>query len=349
MWGPQTTAVLVLAVVLAVGAIVGTLAAWSRVRGPGPVRVLQRVGLVLLCQVTAVAVAGAAINRLDGFFVTWTDVAGLLKDVGGTVPTAGPSETNVRAVINGSQFNWSGGLWRAHLKGAASGVTGDVLVWTPPGYDPHRAGGYRVLLALNGYPGTPVSVINGLDLNGALTTGVTAGKIPPTLIVTATTNVDGQNWDCADAPGGPRVTTWLMHDVVNVVRQSFDIAPGRWTTIGMSTGGYCAVRLALTDPGQVGAAISIAGENAPDSPALARQANDLSTLAKAGTQPPVSLFLAASRQDGTTAADAHALAAAAGPGVTTTLHLKDTGGHSWTVWAAMAAPGLDWLGAHEPS
>jgi S-formylglutathione hydrolase FrmB len=61
------------------------------------------------------------------------------------------------------------------------------------------------------------------------------------------------------------------------------------------------------------------------------------------------LFVAASRQDGTTAADAQALAAAAGPGVTTTVHVRDTGGHSWVAWAAMAAPGLDWLGTHEPS
>ena len=72
MWGPQSSAVLVVGIVLAVAAVGGTLVAWSRVRGPAALRVLQRVGLVVLCQLTAVGVVGVTINRLDGFFATWT-------------------------------------------------------------------------------------------------------------------------------------------------------------------------------------------------------------------------------------------------------------------------------------
>ncbi|OJV82966.1 MAG: hypothetical protein BGO37_13440 [Cellulomonas sp. 73-92] len=362
MWGPQSSAVLVLGIVLAVAAVGGTLVAWSRVRGPAALRVLQRVGLVLLCQLTAVGVVGVTINRLDGFFATWTDVAGILRDVGGAVPTvtaspqvhtAGAVSTHPATAADATRgpFTWSGGLWRAHAHGAASGITGDVLVWTPPGYDPHRAGGYRVLLALSGYPGTPVTTINGLDLPAAVTSRVADGRLPATIVVTASTNLDGRNWDCADVPGGPRVTTWLTHDVAQLVGQSFDVAPGRWTTIGVSTGAYCAVRLAVTEPADVGAAIALSGDDAADSPALAGRlahANDLRTLVAEGATPPVSLFVGASRQDGTTAADAEALRAAAGHGITTTVHVRDVGGHVWPVWAAMAAGGLDWLGTHEP-
>ena len=363
MWGPQSSAVLVVGIVLALAAVGGTLVAWSRVRGPAALRVLQRVGLVLLCQLTAVGVVGVTINRLDGFFATWTDVAGILKDVGGTVPTVtaspqvhteGAVSTHPATAADATRgpFTWSGGLWRAHAHGAASGVTGDVLVWTPPGYDPHRAGGYRVLLALSGYPGTPVTTINGLDLPAAVTSRVADGRLPATIVVTASTNLDGRNWDCADVPGGPRVTTWLTHDVAQLVGQSFDVAPGRWTTIGVSTGAYCAVRLAVTAPAHIGAAIALSGDDAADSPALAGRlahANDLRTLVAEGATPPVSLFVGASRQDGTTAADAEALLAAAGHGITTTVHVRDVGGHVWPVWAAMAAGGLDWLGTHEPS
>ncbi len=364
MWGPQSAAVLVTGVALALAAVVVTLVAWSRVRGPAVIRVLQRVGLVLLCQLTAIGVVGVAINRLDGFFATWTDVAGILKDVGGTVPTvtASPQVHAAGAVTvhpataaeaTRGPFTWSGGLWRAHTRGAASGVTGDVLVWTPPGYDPHRPGGYRVLLALSGYPGTPVTTINGLDLPAAVTSRAADGRLPATIVVTASTGIDGQNWDCADVPGGPRVTTWLTQDVATLVGQSFAVAPGRWTTIGVSTGAYCAVRLAATEPARVGAAIALAGDDAADSPALVQRrgahASDLRTLVAAGAHPPVSLYVAASRQDGATAADADALRAAAGPGVTATVHLCDVGGHAWPVWATMAGGGLDWLGTHEPS
>lgn len=361
VWGPQSSAVLVASIVLALAAVGGTLVAWGRVRGPAALRVLQRIGLVLVCQLTAVAVVGVTLNRIDGFFATWTDVAGILKDVGGTVPTvtaSPPSSTAstgqpaTAAESTRGPFVWSGGLWRAHAHGAASGVTGDVLVWTPPGYDAHRPGGYRVLLALSGYPGTPVTTINGLDLPAAVTARAGDGRLPATIVVTASTNLDGQNWDCADVPGGPQVATWLTRDVAGLVGQSFDVAPGRWTTIGVSTGAYCAVRLAVTAPARVGAAIALGGVDAADSPVLAGRAahaNDLRTLVAAGADPPVSLFLAASRQDGSTAADAEALRTAAGPGVTATVHLRDAGGHVWPVWAAMAADGLDWLGTHEPS
>jgi dienelactone hydrolase len=362
MWGPQSAAVLVTGIALALAAVAGALVGWSRVRGPAGVRVLQRVGLVLLCQVTAIAVVGVALNRLDGFFATWTDVAGILRDVGGTVPSV-PASPQVHAAgavavrpadqASHGPFTWSGGLWRAHAHGDASGITGDVLVWTPPGYDPRRPGGYRVLLALSGYPGTPVTTINGLDLPAAVTSRAADGRLPATIVVTASTNIDGQNWDCADVPGGPRVATWLTRDVATLVGRSFDVAPGRWTTIGVSTGAYCAVRLAATDPAHVGAAIALGGDAAADCPALNQgrgaHANDLRTLVAGGADPPVSLFVAASRQDGTTAADAEALRAAAGRGVTATVRVQDVGGHVWPVWAGMAAGGLDWLGAHEPS
>lgn len=384
VWGPQSTAVLVVAIVLTAATVAATLGAWSRVRGPAVLRVLQRLGLVLLCQATAVAVVGVAINRQDGFFATWTDVAGILQDVGGTVPTAdnansAANSANSSATLANSSagsatssaaraavtvhpahdaeargpFTWSGGVWRVRTHGAASAVTGDILVWTPPDYDPRLPGGYRVLLALGGYPGTPVTAINGLDLPSGVASRTADGRLPPTLVVTATTNLEGRNWDCADVPGGPQVATWLMRDVEGLVRANFDVAPGRWTAIGLSTGAYCAVRLAVTDPAHVGSAIAIACDDAADSPALdqARDApaNDLRTLVAAGASPPVSLFVAASRQDGTTAADAQALAATVGPGVTATVQLRDVGGHTWRVWAALAAPALDWLGSHEPA
>ena len=65
--------------------------------------------------------------------------------------------------------------------------------------------------------------------------------------------------------------------------------------------------LALTDPTQFAAAISLSGGDAPDAPALRhtvaeRHANDLRTLAGGGATAPVDLLLAATRRgDATTA------------------------------------------------
>ncbi len=125
--------------------------------------------------------------------------------------------------------------------------------------------------------------------------------------------------------------------------------------LGLSEGGWCAVRLALTDPTQFAAAISLSGGDAPDAPALRhtvaeRHANDLRTLAGGGATAPVDLLLAATRRgDATTATDARALQRAAGHGVRVDLELLERGGHNFAVWTQMTPPALAWLGARWPS
>lgn len=347
---------LVAATVLVLAAIVGTVLWWSRVRGPSAVRTAQRVGLVVLCQVTAVVLVAGLVNRAEGFASTWSDLGAVLADaLGGPSGDDEPApDASAAPPSTDAAFARRGGLWTAHVTGAESGVVGDVLVWTPPGYDPHRSGGYRVLLALGGYPSQAVDPINGLHLETAVPAQTATPALDPTIVVAATTYVDGHNQDCADLTDGPQVATWLTDDVPALVAARFDTGPHRWSVAGLSTGAYCAVRLAATDPDQFGAAMSLAGQNVPDAVELARHrdsrtANDLRTLVHDGSDPPVALFLAASRTDGTTVSDAQALAAAVGSGITADLALRDSGAHTWSVWADMAAQGLGWLGNHQPS
>jgi S-formylglutathione hydrolase FrmB len=234
-------------------------------------------------------------------------------------------------------------------------VSGELVVWTPPGYDSHHAGGYPVILTLDGYPGEPIDAINGIDLPVAVPAAVAAGQLTESIVVSATTNVDGKNWGCADTPGGPQVGTWLTRDVPLLLSRDFAVRPGlRWAVLGVSEGGWCAVRLALTDPSQFAAAISLSGGNAPDAPPLRhtaadRHANNLRTLAGSGATPPVDLLLAATRLDPGTASDARALQQAARPGVHVDLELLGSGGHNWAVWKQMTPPALAWLGARWPS
>jgi S-formylglutathione hydrolase FrmB len=172
------------------------------------------------------------------------------------------------------------------------------------------------------------------------------------IVVSATTNIDGKDWGCSDAPGGPSVATWLSDDVQSTVRAHFNVdAHSRWNLLGLSAGAACAVRLALTHFDQFAAAASIAGYNAPDAPVLTGDratisANNLRTLAAAGTPRPVSLLLAASRQDPGTLGDAKALQRSVGTGVQADIEEVAHGGHNWDVWAAMTPPALIWLGQH---
>lgn len=360
-------------------AVISVPALWNRVRGHAVLRLLQRVGLVVLCQVTAVGVVFASVNHTNTFFVTWAELWGAAgadvvtiqgddtarpQSSEGAAPgqptllaptgDADPKSTQSPAGLPAGYTLTDWGAARAQVVGPASGVSGELVVWTPPGYDAHHAGGYPVILALDGYPGQPIDSLSGLDLPTAVPAAVAAGQLTPSIVVSATTNVDGKNWGCADTPGGPQVGTWLTRDVPALLSRDFAVRPGvRWAVLGLSEGGWCAVRLALTDPTQFAAAISLSGGNAPDAPPLRqtaadRHANDLRTLAGHGATPPVDLLLAATRQDAGTASDARALQQTAGPGVHVDLELLDHGGHNWAVWKQMTPPALAWLGARWP-
>ncbi len=66
----------VFCVLLAVGAPLATVVLWSRLKGPGPVRVLQRLALIAVCQVTAIAVVATLINNSFYFYTSWADLLG---------------------------------------------------------------------------------------------------------------------------------------------------------------------------------------------------------------------------------------------------------------------------------
>ena len=347
--GPASTPFIVAMVLASIGSVLGTLALWTRAPERTTVRWLARLGLVLLCQSTAVVLAFAVANHAGGYFLTWSEVAASTGLTGAPGNSSAARLTPTAGVVGGhpvpAGYVLDGhGLAHAHLVGPTSRVSGDLYVRTPPGYDPHRPGGYPVVLVLNGYPGRPTDPLTKLDL-----AALGSMRTTPSILVSATTNVDGQNWGCADTRNGPHVATWLTHDVPALLSRDFAVRAGaRWAVLGISEGAMCAVRLTLTAPAQFAAAISLSGNNAPDAPALSSnptdlRANDLRSLAAKGVTPGVDLFVAATQEDGTTAADASALRRAAGRGVHVDLHLVPHGGHNWQVWNQMVAAAADWL------
>ncbi|MGV8978205.1 MAG: alpha/beta hydrolase [Cellulomonas sp.] len=367
MFSPASSEFEVVALAAAVASILAALALWDRMRGRAWLKAAQRVGIIALCQLLAVAGAFAVVNRQNSFYLTWSELAGA-ADLGAvtidggppaspdpvaTTPSSPSASAEAGAVRPSASLFTPGaaGTVEAMVTGARSGVTGQILVWTPPGYS---ASGPKlpVLLALHGYPGNPIDAINGLGMPAALPQLIASGALPPMIVVAASTNIGGKDWGCADAPGSPRVDTWLTQDVREIVQANFRVREqSRWSVLGLSAGATCAVRLTLLHPDAFGAAVSIAGSNAPDSPALTvdratRNANNLLTLVAAGTPRAVSLLLAVSRQDPGTLHDAQALQKAIGAHVTADIAVIEHGGHNWNVWAAMTPPALTWIGQH---
>ncbi|MCG2799819.1 MAG: esterase family protein [Cellulomonas sp.] len=368
MFGPGTVAFEAAAISAAIISIPLALILWNRVRGNAFLRGLQRVLLMVLAQLLAIAAIFGVVNQVNQFYVTWSELVGsvepgtptIVPGTGSTsvatpeVDPATPDDPGAATTAPTAFTDDGSGLLTAQVTGTKSGVDGQIIVWTPPGYSA-TGDALPVLLTLDGFPGNPSDTFNGLQLVSTITSMISAGTMEPTIVVSATTNVNGDDWGCANAPtGGPQVATWLTQDVPDIVAASFNAkAPStfRWQVMGLSAGAACSVRLTLTEPTIFSAAASLAGFNIPDSPILSgsdqeTKDNDLRTLAAKGTSEPVALLLAASKQDGDSASDAEKLQAAVGPNVTADLEILKTGGHNWDTWLAMTPAALTWLAQH---
>jgi S-formylglutathione hydrolase FrmB len=89
-----------------------------------------------------------------------------------------------------------------------------------------------------------------------------AGKVRPAVYVLMNSSVAmPRDTECTNIPAGPQVETFFTVDVPRAIEQAFRVqsGPGGWGALGVSTGGYCAVKMAMMDPRQYPVAVSLAG------------------------------------------------------------------------------------------
>lgn len=352
----------VLVIALCVLAPVVALVAWSRVRGPVPLRWLQRFLLVLVAQLLAVSAAFVTLNNQYGFYVSWNDLLGIGSDGSGGAPliSSGPV-TDPRAAS--SQGGTSSGfaqvgddrsLLVAAVAGTQSGVTARVYVWLPPQYqDPANARTrFPVIELFSGFPGSPSSWLHALRIADVMRDQISKGAHPFVLVIPTINVAMPHDTECTDFPSGPKVATFLAHDVPQMLISRFRVRadPQGWAAMGYSTGGFCAEKLALQYPNRFHAAVSMSGYAQASSdmfarlPALRRQ-NSPGWLITQRPSPAVDLLLVASAQDGTTAADARSMAAAAGRPTQVAVRILPSGGHNVRVWSAVLPMCIQWLSA----
>ena len=63
-------------ILLAAGAPLATMLLWSRLKGPGAVRALQRLVMIGVCQITAIALVATLVNNSFYFYSSWGDLFG---------------------------------------------------------------------------------------------------------------------------------------------------------------------------------------------------------------------------------------------------------------------------------
>lgn len=292
-----------------------------------------------------------------------------------TAPTASPTSTGPALVGNVQPLATTARLdavpvpsWRADFTkgpdgvltttwtGPVSGISLQVKVVVPAGYSPTDGRTYGVIEALHGYRGTPDSMIGALGSPAALQAAIDAHRIPPSIIVIPSLNVDGNAHDCANLAGRPAVGTWVAQEVPRMVRASFPNTTaqrGGWMALGISAGAYCAGWTSIAEPETFGSAAVMSSYDRPTEGGLATSgaavadAYTLSHLLAASRPALGTRFYALGAQDDAlrSAQTAWAMAAAVHAPDTVTADTPPTGGHAWSLWSARFPTVLAWWGS----
>jgi S-formylglutathione hydrolase FrmB len=343
---------------LAVIVPVALIALWGR--GPRNVgdRLLRLVGVVL-CQVLAVGAVGLYANNQYGFYTSWgevvgeSDAGGGAIDLTGLVPGDGSQGTvkTITVKVPGAK-----GPGAARLP---------VLVWLPKQYDElrNRLTRFPTVMVLPGQPSTPQATFNGFAFAAQATRAIDSGKVRPFIAVFPPLMIaPPRDTECTDVPGGPQAETWLASSVRQQVVKRFrsDPSGAKWSSLGFSTGGFCAAKLLLRNRTEFSAAVSIAGYFDAETDSTTgdlfggnrqlRNENAPIWLIKQPPQRQTNLLIVASKTDtdswkpGATYADTSQMVtqSAGIPGVATLLLAG--GGHNYATYKPTLPQSLAWLG-----
>ncbi|BFU44494.1 alpha/beta hydrolase [Krasilnikovia sp. MM14-A1004] len=306
---------------------------WDRAR---PV---ARAVAVTASVVSVLATAGLELNRLTETYPTWSALVGAAPG-----SPSGPSGA-VAAAATGSQ------LVTITVAGPHTGMTMPVYVYLPAAYrsPAGRQTRFPVIEALHGYPGSPRTWLNRLDVRAHLDAEIAAGRMAPTVVVFPyLTPAPLLDTECTDLVRGPKAETYLGLDVPAAIRREFRVRADRagWALTGFSAGGYCATDLLLRHPDRYTAAASLSGYATPG---IAIGDGSEHTTADDAWRlrhlpaPAAALYLGYAADDTHAARDARLLARLARFPLEVTTAVVAHGGHSDAVWQTMEAPAFDWL------
>jgi S-formylglutathione hydrolase FrmB len=357
------TPFLALLVTLAVAIPALTVVLWHRLSRNTLSRLAGRTLLVLACQLTAVVTVAALVNHSFVFFSSWTEL------IGGTRPAS----ARVQALDPGGRI---GGFLVGRVSSATARKQGQLVfrwiggrsthlgtrayVYLPPQYfDPaYRHQRFPVAVWLTGYPGSPGEIVRYLGLIQTMNKRAALGTSRPmVLVMLHPTLVPPRDTECANVFHGPQVETYLATDLPQVIRSSYRVATGRqgWAIAGLSTGGFCAVKVAMRHPEVYSAAVGVSGyyHTLLDSTtgalygksAALRNSNDPEWLLAHRPPPPVSVLVTYSKDEGAVVADSRRFLSLVRAPMAAYRLVLPTGGHNFGVFAGEMPAVVDWLGA----
>ncbi|MFI9808863.1 alpha/beta hydrolase [Streptomyces sp. NPDC052301] len=260
--GLTSNKVLVLAIVFAVVLFVGTVWLWPRLARQSWRSVSGRVGLMLATQLALFASLGLAANQTFGFYASWADLFGRETDQGVVVDhsadggTGGPLQVLSSSGVPGGHATsprTGGQIQKVDIVGRRSHIATPAFVYLPPEYfqPQYRTRTFPAAVVLTGYPGTAQALVDKLHYPRTAQQLAKDGRMQPMILVMMRPTVaPPRDTECVDVPGGPQAETFFARDLPEAVLAHYRVGkrPGSWGVIGDSTGGYCALKLAMHHP-----------------------------------------------------------------------------------------------------
>jgi S-formylglutathione hydrolase FrmB len=375
-----------LTIVLALAAV-AVVAMRSPRLSHGVTGALRRFFMLAGTQLCCLVALFAVLNAHFDFWTTWGDMLGTAVHRASTphghqhqsaladssIPTTGPPSTRLGRMVvpNNDHFVRSHQLRRGHgkleavtIRGAASGIAANAYVYLPPQYFQPASHNRRfpVAVVLAGYPGDAHNLVSLLDLPRMAANRIVRGRMQPMIFVMMASAVEPpRDTECTDIPGGPQVETYFAQDVPDAIKAAYRTEPQArgWSMMGYSTGGYCALKIAMghSDRFRTAAALSpyyhalqdfTTGELYGHDKAF-RNENDLLWRLQNNPPPPVNMLVTTTKLGDHDFPDTMKfIKMVRAPAHIAYIELP-VGGHAYPTWQQELPATLDWLGAHVDS
>ncbi|MFJ7152197.1 alpha/beta hydrolase [Streptomyces sp. NPDC100445] len=367
--GLTSNKVLLSAIVIAAGLFVGTVWLWPRLARLSWRAVAGRVGLLLATQLALFASVGLAANQAFGFYASWADLfgteteQGIVVDHSANGSTGGPLQVVSTSDVPGvraARPETGGQIQKVDIVGRTTHIATPAYVYLPPEYfqPQYRTRTFPAAVVLTGYPGTARSLVDKLNYPRTAQELAKDGRVQPMiLIMLRPTVAPPRDTECVDVPGGPQAETFFAKDLPEAVLTHYRAGkrPGSWGVIGDSTGGYCALKLAMHHPGVYAAGAGLSPYyRAPIDPTTGdlfhgdqrlRDRADLTWLLAHGSAPDTSLLVTSSRVgEHNYDATMRFIARVQATNLTRISSIiLDSGGHNFNTWRREIPPSLQWL------
>ena len=237
------------------------------------------------------------------------------------------------------------------------------MIYLPSAYYRRRQS-LPVIELLHGTPGGPTDWVAGGGARQTLDAFAAAHNgVAPIVVMPDINGAHAADSECVRAPDGGDVEQYLIDDVPRFVSAHFDATTDhrRWSIIGLSEGGTCAIMLALRHPAGFAAFGDLSGLAQPtlgahDSPATALAVLFGGSVAAFNQHDPLWLlshrtysalagWFACGTHDGKVRADQARLSERARAAGITVRATELLGSHAWAVWSNAFRQLLPWIWA----